>query len=206
MLYLIYLKVLYYDGYYFLNFYHHVNRFRDGEGKTYGGGFHDSSVKTNAIGQQGQYGNGDGYRANNDAANNQVYSSGSNVVAGTPYLVSTADPLTSVIHLPPQYVQQAVSPQYVTPVPQYVTPIPQYVAQGPQYVAQVPYVSQIPAVTYQNNIPQLPSVVQPQPGSLLPPYDVRLPALSLTARSPSGQYVVPMPPKLYVDKPNATDS
>lgn len=193
-----------------INFHWRINRFRDGEGKAYGGGFHDSSVKTNAGGQQGQYGNGDGYHTGGgqigEAVNNQLYG-GSNVVAGAPYLVSTVDPLTSVIHLPPQYVQQTGS-QYVTPIPipQYVTPIPQYVTQAPQYVGQVPYVSQIPAVTYQNNIPQLPSVVQPQPGSILPPYNVRLPALSLTARSPSGQYVVPMPPKLYVDKPNDTDS
>ncbi|XP_015368499.1 PREDICTED: hyphally regulated cell wall protein 3-like [Diuraphis noxia] len=188
-------------------------RFRDGEGKAFGGGYHDSSVKTNAVGQQGQYGNGDGYHAaggqTGDAVNNQLYGtrsdSGPGIVAGTPFLVSTTDPLPPVVHLPPQYVQQ--SPQYIPQAPQYVPQAPyvpqaQYVPQAP-YIPQAPFAAQAPGL-FQNNIPQLPPIIQQQPGSILPPYNVQLPALSLSARSPSGQYVVPMPPKLYVDKPNAT--
>lgn len=176
-------------------------------------------MKTNAVGQQGQYGNGDGYHTaggqTGDAVNNQLYGtrsdSGPGIVAGTPFLVSTADPLPPVVHLQPQYVQQ--SPQYIPQAPQYVPQAP-YVPQA-QYVPQAPYIPQAPfapqapfsaqaPVLFQNNIPQLPPIIQQQPGSILPPYNVQLPALSLSARSPSGQYVVPMPPKLYVDKPNAT--
>lgn len=155
-------------------------------------------MKTNAVGQQGQYGNGDGYHTaggqTGDAVNNQLYGtrsdSGPAVVAGTPFLVSSgvADPLPPVVHLPPQYVPQA---PYLPPAP---------------YIPQAPFPAQVPNL-YQNNIPQLPSIVQQQqPGSILPPYNVQLPALTLSARSPSGQYVVPMPPKLYVDKPNATST
>lgn len=201
------------------------HRFRDGEGKAFGGGYHDSSVKTNAVGQQGQYGNGDGYHTaggqTGDAVNNQLYGtrsdSGPAVVAGAPFLVSSgaADPLPPVVHLPPQYVSQA-APQYAPqpPPPLQFVPqaAPQYVPQAP-YLPPAPYIPQAPFPAaqvpnlYQNNIPQLPPIVQQQqPGSILPPYSVQLPALTLSARSPSGQYVVPMPPKLYVDKPNATST
>lgn len=162
-------------------------------------------MKTNAVGQQGQYGNGDGYHTaggqTGDAVNNQLYggrsdNGGTNIVAGTPFLVSTPEPLPPIVHLPPQYVQPA--PQYV-PQTQYVSQA-QYVPQAP-YLPEAPYLPQAPNL-YQNNVPQLHPIAQQ--GSLLPPYNVQLPALTLTARSPSGQYVVPMPPKLYVDKPNTT--
>lgn len=179
-------------------------RFRDGEGKAYGGGFHDSTVKTNAVGQQGQYGNGDGYHA----AGGQAADGGGQqpfygpvprvdvagpppaLVTGTPFLVTgpEAGPQTPIVHLPPQYAQQQT---------------PQYVPQAP-YVPQEPYVPvppapplYVPPGPYSGPVSPYPSVV-PQ----LQPYQVQLPALSLSARSPSGQYVVPMPPKLYVDKPN----
>lgn len=37
-------------------------RYRDGAGNAYGGGVHDSSLKQNALGNQGQYGGAGGYR------------------------------------------------------------------------------------------------------------------------------------------------
>lgn len=181
-------------------------RFRDGEGKAFGGGYHDSSVKTNAVGQQGQYGNGDGYHTggggSGEVANSHVYGSRSDsgggvgigpnvIVAGTPFLVTTVESLPPLVQLTPQYVQQQ-SPQYLLPTAPPPPPPLQYAPQTVPFVPQaLPYVPQAP-VQFQNGVPQL------------PPYSAQLPALSLTARSPSGQYVVPMPPKLYVDKPNAT--
>lgn len=156
-------------------------------------------MKTNAAGQQGQYGNGDGYHTGgggaSDVTNGQVYGSrsggayGPSLVAGTPFPVSVADPSPPIVHL---------APQYVTPTAAPAVPAPFF---GPQAAAYAPPV-QAP-VRFDYGIPQLPPVLQQQPlGTVLPPYNVQLPALTLTARSPSGQYVVPMPPKLYVDKPD----
>jgi len=146
-------------------------------------------VKTNAVGQQGQYGNGDGYRAGgDDVANSRAYGSRSdagtgppNIVAGAPFLVSSAvEPLPPVVNLTPQYVQQPAPQNAFAPQPSF----------APQ-----------PPVPFQYGVPP---VLQQSPGYALPPYHVPLPALTLTARSPSGQYVVPMPPRLYVDKPDGT--
>lgn len=199
-------------------------------------------MKTNAIGQQGQFGNGDGYHTHGgqagDGVGNQVYGTrvdtaapvgapgvaagAPGVVAGTPFLVSSPEPMPPVVHLPPQYVPQHQPGPYVPQAPYAPPPPPplQPAGHGPFSVPQMPFAGtamgggqQMPAFlggppqpsVFPNGIPQLPPTLMQQPGSALPPYNVQLPALSLTARSPSGQYVVPMPPKLYVDdKPNDT--
>ncbi|KAK7602071.1 hypothetical protein V9T40_009512 [Parthenolecanium corni] len=55
-------------------------RYRDGAGNSYGGGVHDSSLKTNNQGNQGQYGGAGGYRGTDNrggtASNLDLYRGG----------------------------------------------------------------------------------------------------------------------------------
>lgn len=146
-------------------------RYRDGAGNAYGGGVHDSSLKTNAAGNQGQYGNAGGYRGTDNRgvtlSNADLYRAGLVQGSGASGGVVGPIPLGAVPigPVPAQPLSPVVSP----PFPPVASP-PLFVQAG----AGVPLVAR--------SLPVAPG----------PPY------ASLRA---TGPYVIPTPNKLYVDRP-----
>lgn len=120
-------------------------RLRDGAGNAYGGGVHDSSLKLNAGGNQGQYGNAGGFR-NTDNRGGSLYGVDAYRGGSGQGQVVSSGVLGPVVSSAPIYVQQ------------------------PLHVAQQPIA--------------------------LPP--VPIPAAS---RSGSSPYMIPVPNKLFYDKP-----
>lgn len=147
-------------------------RYRDGAGNAYGGGVHDSSLKLNALGNQGQYGGAGGYRTTDNrggvVGGADAYGGGAR--GGTVVSSGVAGPIVSR----PIYVQQPVHVAQPIPVAQ-PYPMQPYPAAQPYPVQPIPLASQAIA---------------------LPP--APLPAV----RASSAPYVIPTPNKLYVDRPN----
>ncbi|CAH0754928.1 unnamed protein product [Bemisia tabaci] len=91
-------------------------RFRDGAGNTFGGGFHDTSLKTNAGGNRKQYGGAGGYAntglAQGGYGQNQLYGAGS---AGVGYSLSHLNQGPSVTTVPLLPFSSNIMPTVVAP-------------------------------------------------------------------------------------------
>ncbi len=113
-------------------------RYRNGAGDAYGGGVHDSSLKTNALGNQGQYGNAGGFRGTDNRggtiSNSDLYRAGG--VGGAGASGGALGPIAS----PPLLIQQTL------PVVQRALPV----APPPAHYAvrSHPYVVPAPAKLY----------------------------------------------------------
>lgn len=110
-------------------------RYRDGAGNAYGGGVHDSSLKQNALGNQGQYGGAGGYRTtdNRGGVVGGVDGYGGGVRQGSVGSGGVIQPIVSR----PIYVQQPVHVAQPVHIAQPLPIAPQPVPVAPQPVQAV---------------------------------------------------------------------